>query len=91
MNNINSCPLMTFDESGNIYVSCTPFKKMESTKVEQIKNNFIAQNDPSTLNDSTQGYNKGSFWLNLDNNTLFVCTNPLIGNAQWIKLNNTTL
>jgi hypothetical protein len=48
------------------------------------KNNFAATSDPTTANDSTQGYSVGSRWINLTTQKHFICFSASTGAAVWI-------
>lgn len=45
--------------------------------------NIVATTNPTVSNDTTQGYSKGSYWINTTTNTYFVCTNASTGAAVW--------
>lgn len=46
-------------------------------------NNITAVIAPTVSNDTTQGYSKGSYWINTTNNQYYVCTNAATGAAVW--------
>jgi len=53
--------------------------------VQNIKSNFISSVDPTAINDSSQGYTIGSFWLNRGTNPsrLFICESANVAAAIW--------
>jgi len=53
------------------------------TSVESRKSNTTTAG-PTSANDSSQGYKKGSRWLNTSGNTEHVCTDNTPGSAVWI-------
>jgi hypothetical protein len=48
-----------------------------------VKINLSATTDPGVNDDASHGYVAGSFWVNLNTNTNFVCGNAGIGAAVW--------
>jgi len=48
--------------------------------------NFTATVDPTASDDSSEGYEVGSMWVNTSTNDWFVCTNNSSGNAVWLVL-----
>lgn len=50
------------------------------------RDNLIATTAPTVTNDLTQGYQKGSFWLNTATNTAYFCADPTTGAAVWLEL-----
>jgi hypothetical protein len=50
------------------------------------KNNYEATTDPTTSNDGTQGYGKGSEWLNTTDGGMFKCINSATGTAIWKEI-----
>lgn len=54
--------------------------------VESLLNNFTAIADPTATDDSADGYQVGSKWLNTSENTLFIATNVGVGVAVWLKV-----
>lgn len=50
------------------------------------KNNYIATVNPTSSNDSTQGYSVGSEWLNTSTNHLFKCLQDSPGSALWFNM-----
>lgn len=54
--------------------------------------NITATTAPTTANDTTQGYSRGSYWINTTNNAFYTCTNAATGAAVWeqtIQVGNT--
>ena len=51
------------------------------------KNNFTAVVDPTTSNDTSQGYTAGSLWLNTATPTFAVCTDNTATKAKWFFFN----
>ncbi|MGH8426392.1 MAG: hypothetical protein ACRES7_00205 [Gammaproteobacteria bacterium] len=49
------------------------------------KDKFNATADPVVTNDSSQGYSEGSRWFNTTTPDVFVCINPAVGAAVWLK------
>lgn len=49
--------------------------------------NFTATVNPTTSNDSTQGYVVGSMWYNQTSSTLFLCANNAASAAVWTTIN----
>lgn len=47
------------------------------------KFNSTATIDPTINDDQTQGYSKFSIWINTTAQTIFFCTDPTTGNANW--------
>ncbi|RUW75750.1 hypothetical protein [Mesorhizobium sp. M2A.F.Ca.ET.067.02.1.1] len=48
-----------------------------------FKNNFAAVTDPAAANDSSEGYQVGSAWVNTATDTAFVCVDATPGAAIW--------
>lgn len=46
----------------------------------------IADGDPTSSNDSTQGFRYGSVWINRVSLRAFVCSDPGVGGAVWGEL-----
>ncbi len=49
------------------------------------KDNLSAVVDPSTSNDSTEGYAVGSTWTNVVTKEAFTCTSVSVGAANWVS------
>lgn len=47
--------------------------------------NTTATTNPVVGNDNTQGYSRGSYWVNTTTSNLFVCTNAATGAAVWVQ------
>jgi len=47
------------------------------------KANLSASSDPTTSNDSTQGYTVGSIWINTSTDSAFICMDATASNAVW--------
>lgn len=45
--------------------------------------NVTATTAPTVANDNTQGYSRGSYWINTLSNAVYVCTNATTGAAVW--------
>lgn len=45
--------------------------------------NVTATTAPTVSNDNTQGYSRGSYWINTLTNVYYVCTNASTGAAVW--------
>ena len=45
--------------------------------------NVTATTSPTVANDNTQGYSRGSYWINTTNNAFYTCTNSATGAAVW--------
>lgn len=54
--------------------------------VDDKKNNFTAVTDPTVVNDNTQNYQVGSFWVNTTNGTIFIATSVATANAVWLQV-----
>jgi len=50
-----------------------------------VKNNFSATVDPTTTNDSSQGYALNSTWVNTTTSEVFRCIDATVNAAVWIK------
>jgi hypothetical protein len=46
-------------------------------------NNYSATTNPGSTNDSSQGYTRGSTWLNQSSSEAFMCTVDTVGAAVW--------
>jgi len=57
---------------------------------QEYKSNFTATSDPLTSNDSTQGYEIGSSWVNTTTKQMFFCTDATSGNATWKNVSLTS-
>lgn len=57
-------------------------------QVSPSPNNFLANTNPSSSNDTTQGYLAGSLWLNTTTNQMFICDSNATGAAIWSSLSN---
>jgi hypothetical protein len=51
-----------------------------------IVQNYAATADPTTGDDSADGYVRGALWINVGANKAFLCTNPAAGAAVWAPL-----
>ena len=49
-----------------------------------LKDNLHATTSPTTANDSSQGYNVGSEWLNISKGIVYRCVDATVGAAKWI-------
>jgi len=56
------------------------------SEINNIKDNLASATDPSSTDDSSSGYVAGSTWMNINNETQFVCTDASVGSANWRKL-----
>jgi hypothetical protein len=54
--------------------------------VESLQNNYAAIIDPTSNDDSADGYQIGSKWLNTVANTLFIATSVGVGTATWLQV-----
>lgn len=55
--------------------------------VAEVLNNPVATSDPTVTDDSAQGYQVGSWWLNTQSNALFWCVSNAAGAASWSQTN----
>lgn len=53
-----------------------------------IKHNMEASTDPNVDDDSSEGYTKGSIWVNNNTKISYICIDSTDGNAQWDQINN---
>jgi hypothetical protein len=51
-----------------------------------LTNNFAATTNPSVSNDTTQGYQAGSVWINTSTKAIFECVSNAAGAAVWVEL-----
>jgi hypothetical protein len=51
-----------------------------------ILQNYGATADPGVGDDSAAGYDRGSLWINVSGNKVWVCANPAAGAAVWKEL-----
>lgn len=51
-----------------------------------VKCNLSASGAPTSANDDSQGYKKGSLWISSANN-IYMCANASTGAAVWRQLN----
>lgn len=54
--------------------------------VESLLNNFSAMADPTINDDSADGYEIGSKWLNTTDETLWIAKGVGVGAADWVQL-----
>ncbi len=54
------------------------------------KKNYTAISNPTTGNDSSQGYTVSSVWLNTVTKDIFWCASATVGAAVWVELSLTT-
>jgi hypothetical protein len=47
--------------------------------------NVTATSGPGATNDATQGYSRGSTWINTTNNLVYTCANAATGAAVWVQ------
>lgn len=47
--------------------------------------NYSATTGPTVSNDSTQGYSRGSIWINTTTNLVYTCTSNAVGAAVWVQ------
>ena len=52
--------------------------------VENTKHNWTANIPPTTSDDTTQGYQKGSRWINQNTNIEYVCMDETTATAVWV-------
>lgn len=50
-----------------------------------LTNNFAATTNPTSSNDSSQGYSPGSVWINVTDSLSFVCVVSSVGAAVWLQ------
>jgi len=50
------------------------------------KNKFDATTDPTTTDDSADGYTVGSTWVNVSANTVFTCVDNTLSAAVWVEV-----
>jgi len=50
-----------------------------------LTNNFAATTNPGASNDSTQGYQTGSTWINTVGKAVFICLSATAGAASWTE------
>lgn len=50
-----------------------------------LKNNLSATTDPGVSNDSTQGYEVGSAWVNVTGSRTWICSSVAAGAAVWLE------
>jgi len=53
-------------------------------------NNYSATVDPGVGNDRTQGYRRGSQWLNRSNGFVWYCIDDTLGAAVWVVISSDT-
>jgi hypothetical protein len=51
----------------------------------EIIENYGATADPTTGDDSADGYIRSSLWVNVTDDRIFWCTNPAAGAATWVE------
>jgi len=51
-----------------------------------IKDNLTATTNPTTGDDSDDGYSVRSFWINTDTDTAFICNDATVGSAVWQEI-----
>ena len=51
----------------------------------EIIENYGATSDPTTGDDSADGYIRGSVWINTSGNKVFFCSSPAAGAAVWMQ------
>ena len=51
-------------------------------------NNFAATAAPAVGNDSSQGYEAGSLWLDVTNSHAYQCKSAAVGAAVWLQLDS---
>ena len=49
------------------------------------KNNYSAVTDPGATDDSDDGYEVGSRWINTDTDEAFICVDATVGSAIWVQ------
>lgn len=87
--------------SGDIYVVLDETKKQFSwsiwdatasawQSIEDRKSKLDATADPTTGDDSGDGYEVGSLWVNVTADTVFICTDATSTAAVWKQVSNTT-
>lgn len=53
--------------------------------VLNIKHNITSASDPGVNADADDDYSRGSIWVNTTTGHAFICKNPAVGAAQWVK------
>lgn len=53
------------------------------------KHNFVSLLDPLASNDSSEGYQVGSMWVNLISNKAYICVSDSVNSAEWKEIGNT--
>lgn len=72
--------------SGNIILEAFCIGSQWSiTATGGVKNNFAAATDPGTGDDTGDGYNYGSQWVNISNDRAWVNVSPTLAAAKWRK------
>lgn len=57
-----------------------------SSPAVQVLNNYVATADPTTTNDTSQGYAAGSAWLNTTTMSFWRCADATANAAVWIAM-----
>ncbi len=53
------------------------------------KNNFSGTTDPTTGDDSADGYSSGSIWINTSTPKAWICISAALGSADWNQIDAT--
>ena len=61
-------------------------RKSRPRREVALKNNYLATSDPSARNDSSQGYDVGSTWINVASGTMWECSSTALGAAVWTSV-----
>ena len=61
----------------------TEHDNLDKIDANNPKHNFTATADPTSTNDSSEGYGVGSIWVNTSSKTSFQCMDATEGSAVW--------
>lgn len=64
------------------------FGQIQTTAEYALKNNLSATTNPSVNDDSTQGYEPGSVWINNTTQIAYICVSSSVANAIWQQQSN---
>lgn len=59
--------------------------KETTAELSGVQNKFDATADPTVDNDTTEGYEVGSRWINVDTDSVFTCADATDGAAVWVS------
>lgn len=73
-------------DAGNIGTGATRVLSMPNADVQLRKNNLVAVGVPTANEDSGDGYDVGSLWVDTVGDAAYICVDSSVGSAVWASM-----